>query len=147
MNTRWLLPQVPFTSCGCWLHITYLYFVNVSYQMSFCLCCWKLPAVNNFHCSFYTTPWEKGHKYNSYSIISIAHRGVAFRYLYEEDPGCVNTQVTSGGDVEDRKMNSVMASWDIVKNTLCSQICAISALWVEDNTGRKYTAAFSAPKS
>jgi len=53
------------------------------------------------------TPHRQGHKSNSYSIISIAYRGVEFKSLCEEEPDCENTQVLSGGDVDDEKVNSV----------------------------------------
>lgn len=50
------------------------------------------------------TPQGKGHTSNSYSIISIACGEMELKSLCEEEPGCENTRVLSGGDVDDGKM-------------------------------------------
>lgn len=50
------------------------------------------------------TPQGEGHTSNSYSIISIACGEVELKSPCEQEPGCENTQVLSGGDVDDGKM-------------------------------------------
>lgn len=78
MNKRLLLPQVPFSSCDCWLHIKLLIrtllneFLHLLLEAS-------LSAVNNFHCTLYMTPQGERHKSNSYSIIRIAYGGVELK--------------------------------------------------------------------
>lgn len=50
------------------------------------------------------TPQGEGHTSNSYSIISIAWGEVELKSLCEEEPGCENTHVLSGRDVDAGKM-------------------------------------------
>lgn len=56
------------------------------------------------------TPQGERHKSNSYSIIRTAYGGVELKPLCEEEPGCENTQVLSGEDVDDGKVNYVMVA-------------------------------------
>lgn len=91
------------------------------------------------------TSQGEGHKSNSYSIISIAYGGVELKSLCEEEPGCENTEVMSGEDVDDGKMNSVMVAWDVVK-ILYAERCAVSAVWIQTMQG-KYIAAYFVTKN
>lgn len=75
-------------------------------------------------------PQGEGHTSNSCSIISVACGEVELKSSCEEEPGWDNTQVLSGGDMDDGKMLGCMRY---------SQKCAVSAVWIK-TAQKKYTA-------
>lgn len=73
---------------------------------------------------------QEEHTSNSYSIISVACGEEELKSRCEEEPGCGNTQVLSGGDVDDGKMLGLLE----IQSGMCC-LCNMN----KDSTGKMYS--------